>query len=215
MTLNDKHAGEVIRAARQKRGYTYRRMEELGDELVERDPDRFERVPKTVVWRMETQGPNYFLEHATGPGKIRSVIELLFSGDPVQFYKETGLSVIDVQAERPDDAAPEVAMYLEMESPESTRRVIPAPVSCDFVVEARTSRMMPAVAQGQSLYCLRAEVARPGEIAVLDIPGEGLTLATALSEGRYRFERTKREFTLSDGGRLYGVVAWLRPVLPV
>ena len=215
MTPNDKLAGEAIRAARQTRGYSYRRVDELSKELVQRDPERYERLPKTVLWNMETGGETFFLQRSVGSGKIRSAIEILFGGDAEKFYRETGLAVVDIRPSSHEETASDVPMYLEMETPDSGKRLITAPVSCDFALEVRTSRMTPILSQGQPVYCIRAETARPGEIAVLNIPGDGLGLATALPDDRYRYERTKREFTLTAKGQLYGIVAWMRPVLPV
>ncbi|GGL15584.1 hypothetical protein [Deinococcus radiotolerans] len=215
--LTDKLAGEVIRNARQARKYTYRRMEMLSEELAQREPDRFEKVSKTVLWNMETGGEKFFLQRAVSPGKLRSLIELLFSGDHAKFARETGLTVLDVMT----DGGPtermslDVPMFLEMEAVGNISRTVLAPVSCDFVIEVRTGRMHPVLAQGQALYCIRADRAQPGELAVLDLPEEGLTVATALAGGRFRFERTQREFALVDGGRVHGVVSWLKPVVPV
>lgn len=214
--MTDKLAGEVIRAARQQRGYTYRQVDDLTSALQQQDPQRFERVPKTVMWNMETGGETFFLKRSVSPGKIRAVIEILFSGDALLFQRETGLSVIDVQTGVADDrAALEVPMYLEMESPRVSHRFSRAPVPCDFVVEVRTGRMSPVLTHGQPLYCIRADAARPGEIAVINMAGDGLTIATALPGGRYRFERNQREFTAAEGDSLFGIVTWLKPTLPV
>lgn len=216
MTQSDKLAGEVIRSARQQRRYTYRRIEDLTSELERRDPDRFERVPKTVMWNMETGGETFFLKRAISPGKIRALIEVLFGGDSARFQQETGLHIIDVLTDSAGKLAEsDIPLHLEMETPTDIRRFISPPVPCDFALEIRTGRMLPLLTQGQTVYCMRAEIVRPGEIAVIHLPAEGLALATALPDHRFRFERTRRDFTLADGGSVYGVVAWLRPVLPL
>lgn len=214
--LTDKVAGEAIRARRQARGYTYRRVDELSSELAQQDPQRFERVPRTVMWNMETGGEAFFMKRAVSPGKLRAVIEIMWGGDAAAFQRDTGLSVIDIQSDVGDEtAAAEIPLYLEMEDPAASRRFVRAPVSCDFVTEVRTGRMHPVLSQGQPLYCIRADSARPGEIVILSLPGDGLAVATALPGGRYRFERTQREFALVEGAQVFGVVSWLKPVLPV
>lgn len=214
--LTDKLAGEVIRQARQARGYTYRKVEELSAALEREDSQRFAKVSKTVLWNMETGGESFFLKRTVSPAKLRSVIELLFLGDRERFTRETGIDVLDVITDPVDDRLGlEVPMHLEMESASSSRRSVRAPVSCDFVLEVRTSRMTPYLSSGQPLYCIRAHSAQPGEIVILNSADEGLVVATALAANRYRYERTQREFALLDGAQVYGVVAWVKPAILV
>lgn len=215
--LHESSVGEAIRAARQRKGkaYTFRRIEELSAELAEQDDQRYEKLTRTVLWSMETGGADYILKRRISPGKIRALIQILFDGNTAKFVQDTGIVITDIDTQVGEPARADVPLYLERERPDQARRFVRPAVAVDFVLEVRTSRMEPVLAPGALTYCLKLQSARAGEVAILNLPEEGLILATALTGNRFRYERTQRTFPLPEGGSVYGVVEWTKPMLSV
>lgn len=224
MTTTDdtqNRAGKAIRDARLGRGYSYRRMEQLTAELEERDPQRYERVSRSLLWEMESYGEAYISRRAISPGKLRAIIEVIWKGDYRKFQEQTGMRIALLDAEDVDAgeamaSKAEVPLYLEMERPDGQawdRFAAPLAPGTDFMLEVRLSRMAPILHPGMVAHCAQRKDVPPGEIAVLVTAREGLVFAGHLEQGVFRHESTGETFTLGERDQVYGSVLWIRPMI--
>lgn len=226
MTMIDdphNHAGKAIRAARLALGrqYTYRKIEQLTDDLESQDSQRYEKVSKSVLWEIETYGEAYLGRRAVSPGKLRSIVEVIFRGDYKRFQTETGLRIAlldleDVDAGEVLVAPVELPFYLEMERPEGAtwdRFATPQAPGADFLVEVRLTRMQPILHPGMVVHCARTDRVQQGEIAALVTRREGLVFAGSLGQNMFRYEATGEVFSLGEHDHVYGSVAWIRPMI--
>lgn len=217
------HAGKAIRAARLALGrqYTYRKVEALTEDLESQDSQRYEKVSKSVLWEIESYGEAYLGRRAVSPGKLRSIVEIIFKGDYKRFQLETGLRIAlldleDVDAGEVHVGPAELPLYLEMERPDTAswdRFAPPLAPGADFLVEVRLTRMQPILHPGMVVHCARTERVQPGEIAALVTRREGLVFAGALGQGMFRYESTGETFALGEHDQVYGSVTWIRPMI--
>lgn len=199
--------------------YSYRRVDILSQELAAADPERFARTSHSLIWELESNDDSYPATRAISPGKIRSIVEIIYGGDMSRFLRETGYAGVGLHYEPSEDApagsVAEVPFYLELERPKDKgwdRFRPPLAPGVDFLVECRLSRMRPLLPPGMVAYCgLREDVAA-GEIAVLLTAREGLVFAAHMGNGQYTHVSTQEVFQLGQDDHVYGVVQWIKPM---
>jgi transcriptional regulator with XRE-family HTH domain len=221
----------AFRQARNARKLSMRDVEARARELWEQDPARFDLVSRGTISNIENEGRDFFdrPRHMTA-SKLRSIIEILWSGDTTAFTAAT--SIVPRLIIEQDGQNAEVTLPLYAERGEADpkamrtgmsaiRRQTPVLPGADLLLEITSARNSPVLYPGQVIGVAYSSEPRLGAMNVVLRDGridlawmvraDPLFAFTNVEEGPGLFKLRSPDY----GDAVIGYVVWMQPHFPV